>query len=586
MNNGPMNISPVIIQESTPSLSVEIHLPDGRVFSGPRSTPIGVFLRVLPEWSKPQITGAVINGNLRELTFSIEVESVVRPVTMEDEDGSRIYRRSITFLLEAAFDELFPDIELSVDHSLSSGAYYCEVIGRSPLTKEELEALETRMREIVKADLAFERKIVPLTDAIAYFRSKGLMDKVQLLKYRRKDYLVLYQLKERRDYHHGYMVPSTGFLKHFALSPLGRGFAMRFPRRHSPNQLMPITDSPKLLETFRQYSDWLERLGIGSVGALNDAIQAGRIAEVILVSEALHEQKIAEIAQHIVARRKESRIVLIAGPSSSGKTTFSKRLAVQLLAQGIEPFPIEMDNYFVDREHTPRDKYGNFDFEALEALDARRLVDDLKHVIAGEQVQLPHFNFRKGSGEPGEIVRLRHDQLIILEGIHGLDPRLLPDFSHNQTFRIYVSCLTQLNLDRQNRISTTDTRLLRRITRDARERGYSALQTIGRWDSVTRGEKLNIFPYQENADDIFNSALVHELSAIKLVVEPLLRQVPFGTAEYVESKRLLAFLDWFLPIEHDWIPNNSILREFIGGSILQNFKLWESAGNGADHLSQ
>jgi uridine kinase len=238
-----------------------------------------------------------------------------------------------------------------------------------------------------------------------------------------------------------------------------------------------------------------------------------------------------------------------------------------------------MDNYFVDRDHTPRDENGNFDFEALEALDTLRLVSDLKQMIQGQQVQLPHFNFQKGSGEPGEIAHLRKDQLIILEGIHGLDPRLLPDFSPSETFKIYVSCLTQLNLDRHNRISTTDTRLLRRISRDARERGYSAQQTIGRWDSVTRGEKQNIFPYQENADDIFNSALVHELSALKPVAEPLLRQVPFGTPEYIEAKRLLAFLEWFLPIGHEWIPNNSILREFIGGSILQNFTLWENTSN-------
>jgi uridine kinase len=579
-----MNAPDEIVKESAPSRSVDIHLPDGRVYSGRRGTPVGIFLRALPEWNKPQITGAVVNGSLRELTYPIEIEANVRPVTMEDEDGSRIYRRSVTFLLEAAFEDLYPEIDLSVDHSLSSGAYYCEVLGRGPLKNNELAALEAHMREMVNADLPFERKIVPLQEAVDYFRSKGQTDKVQLLKYRQKEYLVLYRLKERRDYHHGYMVPSTGFLKYFGLSSMGDGFALRFPRRHSPNKLLPMKDSPKLLDTFRQYGGWLDRLGIGSVGALNDAIQAGRTPEIILVSEALHEQKIAEIARHIVERQKESRIVLIAGPSSSGKTTLSKRLAVQLLAQGVEPFPVEMDNYFVDRDHTPRDDHGNFDFEALEALDIKTLTDDMRGLIAGQQVQLPHFSFVKGRSEPGEIVQLSRDQLIILEGIHGLDPRLLPDFKSNQTFRIYVSCLTQLNLDRHNRISTTDTRLLRRIARDARERGYSALQTIGRWDSVTRGEKLNIFPYQENADDIFNSALVHELSALKPVVEPLLRQVPFGTPEYIEAKRLLAFLEWFLPVDHTWVPDNSILREFIGGSILQNFKLWEGSSNGNNHF--
>ncbi len=572
-----MNNHLVINQSTAPSPTVEIYLPDGRVLSGPRGTAVCDFLRKLPEWSKPQITGAVINGNLRELTYPIEMEARVRPVTMEDEDGSRIYRRSVTFLLEAAFEDLFPEADLSVDHSLSSGAYYCKVLDRQPLTEDELAHLESHMRELARANLKFERKIVPLNEAIEYFRSKGQTEKVQLLKYRQKDFLVLYQLKERRDYHHGYMVPSTGFLKHFALSSMGEGFALRFPRRKTPDQLTPMPDSPKLLATFGQYGDWLNRLGIGSVGALDDAIQAGRIAEIILVSEALHELKIAEIARQIVQKHDEARIVLIAGPSSSGKTTFSKRLSVQLLAQGVEPYPLEMDNYFVDREHTPRDEHGNLDFEALEALDTHQLALDLRRVLAGEEVQLPHFNFKKGSSEPGEIVRLQRDQLVILEGIHGLDPRLLPDISSRQTFRIYVSCLTQLNLDRHNRISTTDTRLLRRITRDAHERGYTALQTIGRWDSVTHGEKRNIFPYQENADELFNSALVYELTAIKPIVEPLLRQVPFGTPEYVEAKRLLAFLEWFLPINPDLIPDNSILREFIGGSILKNFTLWEGA---------
>jgi uridine kinase len=577
-----MNIPPEIIKEAKPSASVEIHLTDGRVYSGPRGTPIGVFLRALPEWSKPQITGAVVNGSLRELTYPIVLEANVRPVTMEDDDGSRIYRRSVTFLLEAAFEDLFPELDLSVDHSLSSGAFYCKVVGRQTLTKAELEALETHMRDLVKADLAFEREQVPLKDAIDYFRSKGQTEKVQLLNYRQKDFLVLYSLKEHRDYHHGYMVPSTAYLKYFALTSMGDGFALRFPRRFSPDKLMPMPDSPKLLATFKQYGDWLDRLGVGSVGALNDTIKAGRIAELILISEALHEQKIADIARQIVEKSKEARIVLIAGPSSSGKTTFSKRLSVQLLAQGIEPYPLEMDNYFVDRDETPRDKNGHFDFEALEALNTRQLATDLRRLIAGEVVQLPHFNFKEGCSELGEVVHLKRDQMIVLEGIHGLNPRLLPDIPSNQAFRIYVSCLTQLNLDRHNRISTTDTRLLRRIARDARERGYSAFQTIGRWESVTRGEKRNIFPYQENANELFNSAMVHELSAIKPVVEPLLRQVPFGSMEYIEAKRLLAFLEWFLPIDHELIPDNSILREFIGGSILKNFKLWESGGNGIE----
>jgi uridine kinase len=308
---------------------------------------------------------------------------------------------------------------------------------------------------------------------------------------------------------------------------------------------------------------------------LNDAILSGRIREIILVSEALHERHIGEIAEQFVERLEHPRIILIAGPSSSGKTTFSKRLAVQLLAQGVTPYALELDNFFLDREKTPKDENGNYDFESLDALDRERLQADLKRLIAGEEVQLPHFDFKQGLSVPGDFVHLEKDQVIILEGIHGLNPNLLPGLSTDQTFRIYVSCLTQLNLDRYNRISTTDTRLIRRIVRDARERGYPAQVTIQRWESVRRGEKRHIFPYQENADVMFNSALVYEVAALRPLAEPLLRQVQFGTPEYIEAKRLLAFLEWFLPVDSDLIPDNSLEREFIGGSILKEFQLWD-----------
>ncbi len=565
-----------INQSTTPRPTVEILLPDGRVLSGPRGVPVGSFLQELSEWAGPDpIVGAIVNGELRELTYVIEMDARVKLVTMSSADGSRIYRRSVTFLLEAAFEDLFPNADIAIDHSLSSGGFYCTVINRRPLSREELTAVENHMRVLVKANLAFERRIVPLQEAIDFFQSRNQLEKVQLLKYRNKDTLVLYQLRERRDYHHGYMVPSTGFLHWFALTPMGDGFALRFPRRQVPNELPPLPDSKKLLATFREYNNWLVRLGIENVGALNDTIAASRVRELILVSEALHEHRIAEIASHVMERSKEARIVLIAGPSSSGKTTFSKRLAVQLLAQGISPFPLELDNYFCDRELTPKDANGDYDFESLGALDITRLQNDLQRMIAGNQVQLPKYNFRLGRSEPGAVVKLEKGQLVILEGIHGLNPLLLPEIAPHQATRIYVSCLTQLNLDRHNRISTTDTRLLRRIIRDDRDRGYSAQQTIGRWDSVQRGEKKHIFPYQEYADEIFNSALVYELSAIRMLIEPLLRQVAHGTPEYIEAKRLLAFLQWFQPIGEELIPDNSILREFIGGSILKGFTLWQ-----------
>jgi uridine kinase len=311
------------------------------------------------------------------------------------------------------------------------------------------------------------------------------------------------------------------------------------------------------------------------VGALNDAIQAGRSHEIILVSEALHEQYISEIARQIAEQQDEISLVLVAGPSSSGKTTFSRRLTVQLLARGISPYPLELDNYFVDRDLTPRDEHGNFDFESIETLNLPLLAEQLEQMVAGEKVHMPHYNFKTGLSESGKIVQLRRGQIIILEGIHGLNPRLIPAALTRKSYRVYVSALTQINLDRHNRVSTTDTRLIRRIVRDARERGYIARETISRWESVRRGEKNYIFPYQENADVMFNSALVFELAALKPLAEPLLRQVPHGTPEYIEAKRLLAFLEWFLPIDIELIPENSIAREFMGGSILKDFTLWK-----------
>lgn len=554
--------------------TVEIILPDGRVYTGRRGSTLAEILKMLPEWDNPPIMGAVVNGELRELTATVEMDARIRLVTMKDDDGARIYRRSITFLLESAFEELFPDLLMTLDHSVSAGGYYCQINRSEPLTTEELDRLLKRMQELVEADLTFERQLVPLDEVMAYFESRGLKDKLQLLKYRQKEYLVLYRLGDHRDYHHGYMVPSTGYLKWFDLRSIGDGFVLRFPRRAAPKEISPMPSYPKLLSTFRQYGKWLERLGIESVGALNDVIQAGNIREIVLVSEALHNQQIIDISQQIAERSEEVRVILIAGPSSSGKTTFSKRLSVQLLAQGFSPFPLEMDNYFVDRDATPRDAHGNYNFESLGALDTHLLSDHLKRLIRGETVRLPRYDFRDGKRKDGEEVKLRHDQMIILEGIHGLNPELLPEVEPAKTYRIYASCLTQLNLDRYNRISTTDTRLLRRIVRDARERGYSAQDTIARWESVQLGEKEYIFPFQENADKLFNSALVYELSALRKYVEPLLRQVPYGTKEYVESKRLLAFLEWFQPIETTLIPDNSILLEFLGGSILKEFKLW------------
>ena len=557
-----------------PRNEVEIHLPDGRVLSGPRGAMVGEFLSAIEHDS--QLVGAIVNNELRELTYPIELDSRVEPVTMTSADGARIYRRSLTFLLEMAFTDLFTDAKLFVDHSVASGGYYCQVTGRNPLSESEIEALKVHMQKLVESDQPFERKEVPLQDAVEYFRSRGYDDKAYLLKYRKKDYLTLYRLGDRMDYHHGYMVPSTGYLRVFDLVPTDGGFTLRYPRRHAPNELLPMPEYPKLLAAFRQYGKWLARLGIDNVGSLNDAIESGRADEIVLVSEAFHEQNLSTIARQVAERIDRSHLILIAGPSSSGKTTFSRRLTVQLLALGISPFPLELDNYFLDRDKTPLGEDGKPDFETIEALNLPLLAEHLPRLIRGEEVHMPHYNFKTGVSEAGHIIQLKHGQPIILEGIHGLDPRLVPEDLSGETFRIYVSALTQLNLDRHNRVSTTDTRLIRRIVRDARERGYTAAQTISRWESVRSGEKRHIFLFQENADVIFNSALAYEMAVLKPYAEPLLRQVPHGMPEFIEAKRLLAFLEWFLPLDIDLVPDNSLLREFLGGSILKDFTVWKN----------
>ncbi|HNH79298.1 MAG TPA: nucleoside kinase [Anaerolineales bacterium] len=561
-----------MIHLTSPNPNVELHLSDGRILSGPRGTQVGEFLRAVKDDFSAPIVAAILNNEIHELTYPIERESDCAPVTMDRADGARIYRRSLIFLLEIAFAELFPKGKLTIDHSVSSGGFYCQVTEREALTQKELDALKTHMEKIVAEDQAFERKQIPIQEAIQYFEKLGYSDKVRLFSHRQKDYLTLYSLNGRMDYLHGYMVPSTGYLRWFDLNCIDGGFTLQFPRRHAPTHLEPMGDYPKLLNTFRQYGDWLTRLAIDNVGALNDAIVAGRADELIMVSEALHEQHVADIAQQIA--QKNSRIILIAGPSSSGKTTTSRRLAIQLLARGISPYPLELDNYFIDRSKTPLDEEGKPDFEALEALDLNRLAQDIEKLLRGEKVQLPRYNFKSGLSEMGDEIQLKDGQPLILEGIHGMNPRLIPDRWSGAAFRVYVSALTQLNLDRHNRVSTTDTRLIRRMVRDARERGYSATQTISRWESVRRGEKRHIFPYQENADVMFNSALVYELAALKPLAEPLLRQVQHRSPEYIEARRLLAFLEWFLPLDVNLIPANSIVREFLGSSSLKDFKIW------------
>ncbi|NPV68974.1 MAG: nucleoside kinase [Anaerolineae bacterium] len=573
---------PVLVTPAEPRKEALVTFTDGTILSAPIGTPLEEYFRAwhaMKGGDRP--IAALVENELRELTIPVEHDLTVEAVTLRSSDGGRIYRRSLVFLLVVAAAELFPEAQVVVDHSLPTGAYYCRLRGRPRLSETELAQLEQHMQAIVAADDPIRRRQVPLEDAIALFKMRGDDDKLRLLTIREKDYLVLYTLRGIADYFFGYMVPSTGYLRTFKLRPYPPdGFLIMYPRQESPEVIRPYEPSDKIADVFERQQHWLELLGVEDIGALNDAVNNGRGRELVLVAEALHDQHITEIAARIAARHQEGvRLVLIAGPSSSGKTTFSKRLAVQLLAQGLKPYPLAMDHYFVDRDKTPRDEQGQYNFEALEALNRPLLNEQLLGLMHGKAVTIPHFDFLTGKSQPGKTVQLSPEHILIVEGIHGLNPALLPDIPTDLTYRIYVSALTQLNIDRHNRIPTTDVRMLRRIVRDATYRGYTVMDTLERWPSVRRGEKQYIFPYQENADVMFNTSLVYELAVLRPLAEPLLRQVSRHSRNYTEAKRLLSFLSWVRPMPEDlvrFIPYDSLLREFIGGSILRDYMPGES----------
>jgi uridine kinase len=553
-------------------------LPDRRHFEAPPGTTVGEILnaarraQALPPQTSETVA-ALVNGRLRELITPLTADVEVRPVTLTDADGMRIYRRSLAFLLITAAAEVFPEASLYIEHSAPTlGAYYCRVRGRADFSADDLARIESRMRAIVAADEPIRKSLATREEAITIFEGRGEHDKARLLAHRGQDSVMLYELRGRRDYLQGYMVPSTRCLERFRLLPHPPGFVLQYPHQSSPTELTPFEPYPRLFATFSEAGEWLDKLGIRGTGALNDAIADGRLPEVSLVAEALHEARIAQIASEIVRRGDGLRVVLIAGPSSSGKTTFSKRLAVQLLAAGLRPFAIALDDYFVDRDRTPRDEHGELDFEALGAIDVPLINEQLLALMDGRPTALPRYSFMTGTRETGPTVTLAPRDVIIIEGIHGLNPRLVPALPASAVYRVYVSAITQLNLDRHNRVSISDTRLVRRIVRDAATRGYRAAQTLGRWESVQRGERQHIFPFTENSDAIFNSSLVHELAVLRPLAEPLLLQVRPDTPEYREASRVLSFLQWFRPAPAQAVPDNSILREFIGGSILANFQ--------------
>ncbi|MDM8519099.1 nucleoside kinase [Anaerolineales bacterium HSG6] len=558
------------IKRSQTRKTVLVTFSDGHVLKGPVGETIESFVQSKSFTSQLRPVACHVDGQLRELTYPIKQDTQVRVLTLADSDGRRVYRRSLSLLLVAAAHDLFPTAKIVIDYGLNFGGLYCQVKERPPFSETELKQLETHMQAMVEADIPIIKEHISHDEARMVL--KNLKDKLRLLKHRHKPYVTVYRMGEYRDYLHGYMVPSTSYLETFALDKYSDGFVLRYPNRDSPTELQSRVDYPKLVSVFKEYGDWMDKLDIRDVGALNEVVTSGNHLETILVAEALQEQRISQIATLLASLERKIRLVLVSGPSSAGKTTFSKRLAIQLLAHGIQPLTLGLDDFIVNREDTPLDEEGDYDYESLYSLNLALFNDVLLRLMAGDEVSLPHYNFFTGKSGTGQTVSIGPEQMIIVEGIHGMNPDLVPHIPPDKIFRIFVSALTQLNMDRHNRIPTTDTRLLRRMTRDAKHRGYNATDTLTRWPKVRQGEHRWIFPYQENADVVFNSALVYELACIKPLVEPLLRQVEQGTTSHIEVKRLLSFLQWFAPCPPDLIPPNSILREFIGGSVLRSYR--------------
>jgi uridine kinase len=519
---------------------------------------------------KAPIILARAGGKLCELTNRLHQDVTLDFVTMTETAGIQSYHRSVKLLALYAFYKVagHENVEkITVEFSVSRGLYL-EPEGNFELGGALLEKVEKKMQELVQEQLPIEKRAVSTDEAIEIFRRHNMPDKEKLFSYRRVSRVNLYSINKFEDYFYGYMVPNTGYLKWFKLYPYAKGFVIQLPQKEKPTEIAPFVPSEKVFCTLQESNEWGKRLGVNAVGDLNDLIVRGDLGELILIQEALMEKKLGKIAEAIAQDRRK-RIVLIAGPSSSGKTSFSHRLSIQLKTYGLTPHPIAVDNYFRDRTLAPKDADGKFNFEALECVDVELFNEHMLRLLNGEEAVLPRYNFNTGCQElgQGEHLKLSPDDILVIEGIHCLNNRLTYRLPSDCRYRIYISALTQLNIDEHNRIPTTDGRLIRRIIRDARTRGHSAQETIGRWNSVRRGEEENIFPYQESADVVFNSALIYELSVLKSYAEPLLFSVPRDSQEYEEAKRLLKFFDYFLPVASEDIPRNSLLREFIGGSL-------------------
>lgn len=530
----------------------------------------GVTLQELAEKhsdsSSPLIVAAKVDNRIRELTYKVEQDCRIEPIDLSMKDGERIYTRSLVFLFLRACRELYRDCSVTVEHSFGGGLY-CEIHDCITLSPREVERIEKRMRRIVELNEPFVKREVSMEEANSIFLSMGLKHRAEIMQYRPDDTISIYQCGDMQDYLYGYLVPSTGYLKQFSLKFYLPGVILRYPGSEDPGQLRPFQDNPKLFKVFRQAEKWSAALGIRNIADLNKCILEGKAPDLIRISEAYQEKQIGMMADQIAEQRDSIRMILIAGPSSSGKTTFAQRLRVQLMVNNLHPVPISMDNYFLNRDQIPLDENGQQDLESIDVIDLELFNEQMTRLIQGQEVEIPHYNFLTGRREyNGHIIRLSQDQPIIVEGIHGLNEKLTEMIPAENKYKIYISALTQLNVDDHNRIPTTDARLIRRMVRDHQFRGTPVVETLRMWSSVRRGEERNIFPFQESADIMFNSALLYELAVLKPFILPLLEEVPEEHEFFPEVNRLKKFLKYFVELDPEDIPNNSILREFIGGS--------------------
>ncbi|MEA2041228.1 MAG: nucleoside kinase [Bacteroidota bacterium] len=535
-----------------------------------RDIPAGTNLHQLAELfnlkSRYPFLGAMVNNKVKEMAYEIYKPKTVEFYDLTHKDGMRMYIRSLYFLLMKAVDELNFDTFISIEHSVSNG-FFCEIRdSKQGLNEETIENIKRKMNELVKQDLPFIRNEILNSEVIKIFENSKMPEKARLFKQSPSLYTSVYTLGDMTDYFYGFLVPSTGCLKKFGLKKFYNGMLLRVPNRGNPEKLRPFTEQDKMFEVLEEHKYRVEVLQAANIGQINEKVLKKQAGDLIKIGEALHEKKISTIAEQI-SQKESTKLILVSGPSSSGKTTFSKRLFIQFRVAGVTPVMVSLDNYFVDREKTPLDENGDYDFESIEALDLDLLNKDLNTLLEGGIIKVPTFDFADGTRHyNGDTMSLKNGGIIIAEGIHALNPRLTKDVDNMYKYRVYVSALTQICIDQHNRIPTTDNRLLRRMIRDHNFRGYSALDTLKRWDSVRRGEKRNIFPYQEQADIMFNSALIYELGVLKKHAEPLLKEIWQNQKEYAEAQRLLKFLSYFKDIPEREIPPTSILREFLGNS--------------------